>query len=63
VPATIVSPGIGYAIASRFQRWEQLHPSRFYPIYFIVSLEVAELFASVRLIGHFGILAIKSAVR
>jgi undecaprenyl-diphosphatase len=53
-------PGIGNAIASRFQRWEQLHPSQFYLFFFIVCFEVAELFASVRLIGHFGIMVIKT---
>jgi undecaprenyl-diphosphatase len=53
-------PGIGIAIASRFQRWERLHPSQFYPFFFIVSFEVAELFASLRLIAHFGILVMKA---
>jgi undecaprenyl-diphosphatase len=43
-------------------RWEQLYPSRFYPVFFVVLFEVSDLFGSVRTMGHFGWTVIKSGV-
>jgi undecaprenyl-diphosphatase len=57
----VKAPRVGKAIAGCFLRWEQLHPREFYPVFFMVIFEVSELFASVRLIGHFGFLVIKDA--
>jgi undecaprenyl-diphosphatase len=54
-------PRVGKVIAGPVLRWEQLHPREFYPVFFIVSFEVSEMFASVRLMGHFGFMAIKVA--
>jgi undecaprenyl-diphosphatase len=46
-------PGVGSAVAKPFLRWEQLRSAQFYTFLFIVSFEVAELFASVRRFGDF----------
>ncbi len=47
-------------VARPFLRWEQLYPSQFYPLFFIVTFEVSELFASLRLMGHFGFMLTKA---
>jgi undecaprenyl-diphosphatase len=53
-------PGIGNVVAGPVLRWEQLRPAQFYPFFFIASFEVAELFDSVRNLGHFGLAVAKS---
>ena len=53
-------PRVRTAVASPFLRWEQLHPSQFYPLFFIVTFEVSELFGSLRGIGRFGFMATKA---
>ncbi len=54
-------PRVGNAIARPFLRWEQSHPTQFYPFFFVASFEVGELFVSVRLLGRIGIAVAKSA--
>lgn len=54
--------GAGDIIDRTVLRWEKLRPSLFYPLFFIVICEVAELFDSVRLLGRLGIAAAKSSI-
>ena len=56
----IKSPHVREALGRPFLRWEQLYPSRFYPLFFLFAFEVSEMFDSLRAIGNFGFRMIKS---
>ncbi len=69
IAGAVIGTGMGFwvkvsrartVIASPFLRWEQLYPSKFYPLFFIVTFEVSELFSSLRGIGQFGFMATKA---